>query len=94
MMKHPDFDEEKEWRLIYLPKDEDPSASKRKFFVRGDIIVPYYSMQDTSGAKVSATPAIAEIMVGPSTHQALNLRTMEFLRARAVVKGSRIPYRT
>jgi Protein of unknown function (DUF2971) len=94
IMKHPDFGEEKEWRLIYLPKDEDPSASKRKFFVRDDIIVPYYSMQDTSGDKVSTTPPIAEIMVGPSTHQALNLRTMEFLRARAVVKGSSIPYRT
>jgi hypothetical protein len=34
ILKHPDFAEEKEWRLIYLPKDEDPSASNRKFLVR------------------------------------------------------------
>jgi hypothetical protein len=44
ILKHPDFAEEKKWRLIYLPADEDPSASKRKFFVRDDLIIPYYSM--------------------------------------------------
>jgi hypothetical protein len=87
------FDEEKEWRLIYLPKDEDPSASRHKFAILGDIIVPYYSIQDTSDDKVSPTPPIAEIMVGPSAHQALNLRTIEFLQSRAVIKGSRVPYR-
>jgi hypothetical protein len=94
ILKHPDFAEEKEWRLIYLPKDEDPSASNRKFFVRGDLIIPYYSMRNTSDDKVSSTPQIAEIMVGPSTHQALNLRSIEFLRARAAVKSSHIPYRS
>jgi hypothetical protein len=66
MLKHPDFAEEKEWRLIYLPKDEDPSASKRKFYVRDDLIIPYYSMWNTSDDdKPSPTPPIAEIMVGP-----------------------------
>jgi Protein of unknown function (DUF2971) len=94
ILKHPDFAEEKEWRLIYLPKDEDPSASRRKFFVRDDLIIPYYSMRNTSDDKVSPIPPIAEIMAGPSSRQALNLRSIEFLRARAVVKSSRIPYRS
>ena len=94
ILKHPNFVDEKEWRLIYLPKDEDPAASKRKFCVRDDLIIPYYSMRSASDDNASSTPPLAEIMVGPSTHQTLNLRSVEFLRARAVVKSSRIPYRS
>lgn len=94
ILKHPDFAEEKEWRLIYLPKDEDPTASKRNFYVRDDLIIPYYSMAHPVDDKVSPIPPVAEIMVGPSTHQPLNLRSIEFLRARAAVKSSRIPYRS
>jgi hypothetical protein len=97
ILKHPNFAEEREWRLIYLPRDEDPTASMRKFFVRDDLIIPYYSMAnpaDDADDKVSPIPPIAEIMVGPSTHQPLNLRSIEFLRARATVKSSRIPYRS
>jgi hypothetical protein len=96
ILKHAAFAEEKEWRFIYLPEDEDPTASTRKFYVRGDLIIPYYSMWNKTGDKedkVCPTPPVAEIMVGPSTHQQLNLRSLEFLRARAATKASRIPYR-
>ena len=93
ILKNPAFGEEKEWRFIYLPEDEDPTVSTRKFYVRGDLIIPYYSLWNPSEDKVCPTPPVAEIMIGPSSHQELNLRSLEFLRGRAATKASLIPYR-
>jgi len=92
-MKNAAFEEENEWRVIYLPEDEDPKTSRRKFYVRDGLIVPYYSLWYPDDDKICPTPQVAEIMVGPSTHQALNLRSLEFHRATAATKASRIPYR-
>src|ERR1700730_12725949 len=42
-MKNTAFEEEKEWRVIYLPEDENPKTSRRKFYVSDGLIIPYYS---------------------------------------------------
>jgi hypothetical protein len=86
------FQLEREWRFIYLPTIADPSISKRKFYVREDLIIPFYSMEDDDH-KVKGAPVPIEIMMGPSPHQLLNIRSLDYIRNRAAIKASLIPYR-
>lgn len=105
VLKHKAFAEEHEWRFIFLPEDQDPTSSGIKFQVRQDLIVPYYTMQDAldpstqptrdpSTLRINLTPHVAEIMVGPSGHQHLNLKSFEIIRGTATLRWSAIPYRS
>jgi hypothetical protein len=90
-IKHPGFHEEFEWRLIYLPPDVDPKLSNRHFYTRANqLVVPYFMMGEL-GANV---PKAIEILLGPSPNQALNARSFEFLRNRASLRLSQIPFRS
>lgn len=86
------FKLEREWRFIFLPTIEDPSVSVRKFYVRDDLIIPFYSMMDDE-EKSRHAPLPVEIMMGPSPHQRLNVRSLDYIRNMAAIKASRIPYR-
>jgi len=92
IMKNGGFKDEHEWRFIYLPEIEDHSVSKRKFFTRNSMIVPYYTLLDAD-PDPSNLPPPAEIMIGPSVHQELNYRSLDYIRGRAVINLSKIPYR-
>jgi hypothetical protein len=105
VLKHKAFEEEREWRFIFLPENQDPSTSTMKFHVRNDLIVPYHTMQhaldppinphvDPSKPHINRTPQVSEIMIGPSGHQKLNGKSLEFLRGNAVLRFSAIPYRS
>ena len=103
VLKHTAFSEEREWRFIYLPENQDPTASKMRFHIRNELLIPFYTAQDAlddpSGAPagsppINRTPIPVEIMIGPSVQQQLNLRSFEFLRGRAVLRTSGIPYRS
>ena len=104
-MKYKAFLEEHEWRFIFLPEDQDPTSSGIQFQVRGDLVMPYYTMQDAldpvnqptrdpSKARINLTPHVAEIMVGPSGYQQLNLKSFELIRGTATIRWSEIPYRS
>lgn len=105
VLKHKAFSEEHEWRFIFLPEDRDPTSSGIKFQLRGDLVVPYYTMQDAldppnqptrdpSKAAVNPTPHVAEIMVGPSGFLQLNVKSFEVMRGTATLRWSEIPYRS
>ena len=105
VFKHKAFQEELEWRFIYLPENQDPSTSALKFNVRNNLVVPYHTMQDAldppnqpnidpNSPRVNRTPHVAEIMIGPSGHQQLNLKSFASIRGTAVLRWSDIPYRS
>jgi hypothetical protein len=94
-MKDKSFEEEKEWRFIYVPEAGDPVNSKRQFRASDDgLLVPYYLLSDVLGWPQSPKPAlpIKEIATGPSPHQELNIRSLQYLKL-ATVRDSLIPYR-
>jgi hypothetical protein len=93
ILKNKGFEQEHEWRFIFLPNIEDHTVSKRKFFIRDGLIVPYYTMLDAD-PNPDNIPPVAEIMLGPSSHQALNARSLEYRRGRATLRTSDIPYRS
>jgi Protein of unknown function (DUF2971) len=101
VLKHEAFEEGREWRFIFLPENQDPTTPSLKFFVRDDLMIPYYTMQqaldpanpniDPLKAQINRTPQVSEIMLGPSGHQKLNGRSFEFLRGTAVCGSRRSP---
>ena len=94
-MKDKPFEEEKEWRFIYVLEAGDPVNSKRLFRASDDgLLVPYYLLSDVLGWPQSPKPAlpIKEIATGPSPHQELNIRSLQHLKL-ATVRDSLIPYR-
>jgi hypothetical protein len=105
VLKHKAFVEEHEWRFIFLPEDQDPMSSGIKFQQRGDLVIPYYTMEDAldppnqptrdpSKPRLNLTPHVTEIMVGPSGHQQLNLKSFDKVRGTATLRWSEIPYRS
>lgn len=105
VLKHKAFEEECEWRFIFLPENQDPASSTLGFVCRNDMVIPYHTMQnaldppnnptvDPNKPTVNRTPRVSEIMIGPSGHQKLNGKSFEFLRGTAVLRFSGIPYRS
>jgi hypothetical protein len=102
VLKHISFEEEKEWRFIYLPEVQEPASTNMRFHVRGDRLVPYYTMQtigDSVDPPIKFEPSVQEIMIGPSIFQELNLKSFRFFKgrttlARAALHGSALPYRS
>jgi hypothetical protein len=104
VLKHKAFEEESEWRFIFLPEDRDPTTSTMCYYVRNDLIIPYHTMQhaldppnvivDPSKIPINRTPQVSEIMIGPSGHQKLNGKSFDFFRGNAVLRFSTIPYRS
>jgi hypothetical protein len=116
LMKHAGFLEEKEWRLIYVPR-VGQALPVINFHPRRDFLAPYIDLKNlwTSTAlasvqgqhspplnvpKPTGNPLIpiAEVMVGPSAHQDLNVKSMKKVTSRfrvgVTVGSSQIPYRS
>lgn len=103
LLKHQDFYEEKEWRLVVRPRNpvtgewmlEDPI----EFRAGRTMPKPWVKLRLNADTAEGWTDEIAEIWVGPTTHQQLAIRAAKLaverygLR-RCDVKWSRTPYRT
>jgi len=74
--KNADFSTENEWRLIFTPSQ--PCAVLRRFRVARNMLVPFYSLKDLSGALLTTLP-IKSVLVGPSQHKALIVESAKAL---------------
>lgn len=91
LLKHPSFSEEKEWRLVSDAGPSDHSAINYRASRR--MLIPYLTIPLSSGE------VFTRIIVGPSEHQALAIRSVEGLLKKlglpqGVVYGSAVPFRT
>jgi hypothetical protein len=119
LMKAAGFEEEREWRLIFMPPQLQLQP-QLEFHPRRDFLAPYFNLSYVWNALLPqmltigalratlrnpvtmAVPpliSIREIMIGPSGHQALNLKSFAKLlvqagRASVSIKQSEIPYRS
>jgi hypothetical protein len=86
--KHPEFREEREWRLVYVEETRPPyddAAELPLFRAVGGNVVPYvitsfkeaveFSKDDTNGL---AFP-IVDVMIGPTIDPKLNTRSVTLL---------------
>lgn len=96
--KHPLFEEEKEWRLVYLPTIEPFEFDKMDFHTTDGKIKPYINLELASSAETKDHKLpIREIIYGP-THasqieDSLTLLITKYGYAtQAVIKGSNIPF--
>jgi hypothetical protein len=92
MLKHPTFEEEKEWRLASgLIDHVHPEVHHR---AGKSMLIPYYIM---SLARASTELPIVEVRVGPTPHPELAVAStfsmLKKVQARPVVTRSGIPYR-
>ncbi len=93
MIKHPKFEEEKEWRLIgWIPPND---MTKMKFREGKSMIIPYSEFELTEDKKEFQ---IRRIIVGPTPHKELSKASvMNLLTARGAkcddIELSAIPYR-
>jgi hypothetical protein len=80
MLKHPDFREEREWRVFALVTSND---SRMHYHVKGSVAIPHCVLDlETPSVKFPIT----QIRVGPNTHQDLAVRGMTALSYNAGVK--------
>ena len=96
-IKHKEFSEEREWRLISRPLP----YSKLDFRPGASMLIPYYKYRlDATKSLPQSSPAkIKEIVVGPCPHMQLALRAADsFLKAQGdedfEINPSAIPYRS
>jgi hypothetical protein len=91
-IKHKAFQEEREWRMVVIPKRKKLSANEMLFGDRPNMEIPP-QVRDKSGRLlpfVIVTPkgkkmTIRSITVGPSRAQAQDLRAVEMLREKFMV---------
>jgi hypothetical protein len=98
--KNNSFSEEQERRLIFTPY---PLAfPKPKFRIRRGLVVPYFSLQELSGAAGMPDPnfrlPIKSILIGPSQRQSLNAQGVRLMLdangyQHVSVSVSEIPFR-
>lgn len=113
LMKHEGFSEEREWRLIYV-SPANVALPRIHFHPRRDFLAPYLDLNDfwathPPSSALDPPPNIPGsvgkplvlsrgVMVGPSGHQDLNVRTMTKVVSQfapgAIVEASQIPYRS
>jgi hypothetical protein len=119
LMKAAGFEEEREWRLIFMPPPLNP-APTLQFHPRRDFLAPFFDLshiwnrlrtQLLEIAELRATlptslPVVSlplipiqEVMIGPSGHQELSVRSFKKLlnqsnRGGVTVGRSQIPYRS
>ena len=93
-MKHPGFEDEREWRLLYDGDDATPRPGivpARKQRTRGDATVDYYQLNFGSRPR-----SIRELVLGPKCTMTIEDAT-QLLEAAGqdgvVVKRSGVPYR-
>jgi Protein of unknown function (DUF2971) len=68
LLKHPDFNEEKEWRAFKVAAFEDPHLS---YHIKGSIVIPHYALGlETDSLKFP----VEHVTVGPNAHQNLAIR--------------------
>jgi hypothetical protein len=92
-LKHPSFEEEKEWRLISGVGSDD--NSQVRFRVGKSMIIPYKEFELVG--EDGKTP-ITEVVVGPAPHMELSVASVESLLLESglggvVVSLSDVPYR-
>ena len=71
-IKHPSFDEEREWRLIFGP-GVDPARTGAR--TGGGLVIPYYRCSIRRGGKYP----ISTIVVGPSPNADLAARSLRYV---------------
>ncbi len=92
-VKHEAFREEREWRVAVTPKDEQPIQVRAS----NEGLIPYVEISVPDGPYFLP---IAEIMVGPSSRQELNVLAINTLLknrgypASIQVRSSKVPFRT
>ena len=67
--KNSDFEEEKEWRLLFTPAPTSPI--RPRFRVSRSMLVPFYSLRELIGNGLPQLP-LRQVRVGPSVHKHLN----------------------
>ena len=89
-LKHPSFEEEREWRLVAAPKPFDTVVYR----ATQTLVVPYFNLSITRGK----TLPVSRVVVGPHRFPELARRSLHFMTA--VVRGwpikvehSNTPYR-
>jgi hypothetical protein len=87
VIKHPDFGEEREWRLFALVASTDPRMG---YQVRGSIIVPRCVIDLET--KTCGFPVL-QISVGPNPNQELAMRGLHALKGKFAVTRSDTPLR-
>lgn len=80
-LKHPDFNEEHEWRAIKCVNSDDPSMD---YHIRGSIAIPHCVISLES---VPGNFPIEDILVGPNPHQALAVNGLSRLFSRRVYRA-------
>ena len=96
--KSPAFEEEKEWRLVYLRTLSD-EADPLRFRPVGSLLVPYVELDPTpqAGVNTGRVP-LGDLVCGPTAHPELVVRAADMLLrhqgiAFAQVRPSAIPLR-
>lgn len=95
--KNNDFNEEKEWRLIFTPSSS--TTVPLRFRVSRNILVPFYSLKELGGNLGSAWRLpIKALRIGPSANKQLNVESSRLLLeqngyAGLSVVASDTPYR-
>jgi hypothetical protein len=89
--KHPKFKDEKEWRLVQVPRDVEVGKAGREVRDGGRWLVPYRKVQ-LQGL------CLREIVVGPSPHRDLATESLKILVDEEGIqceeyRPSEIPYR-
>lgn len=90
ILKHPDFNEEKEWRAFGPVACDDPRMS---YHIKGSIVIPHCGITlETPTCKFP----VEHIVVGPNVHQKLALRGIESIAfpAHVTVGQSSTPLRS
>jgi hypothetical protein len=86
--KHPDFEEEREWRLVHY-FDSDPTMDRRspapKFRTYEGNVIPFFEVSFEEAVKVSHDDAfglafpISETVIGPTINASLNEASVRLL---------------
>lgn len=92
MLKDPSFKEEKEWRLIGELKSFDAPVKLR---AGKSLLIPY---DDFRFMNPESPPPISKVIVGPTPHMDLSIRSAQKLLSTQGIKGvsvepSAVPYR-
>jgi hypothetical protein len=103
-IKHPKFEEEKEFRLVVDPlirerKTSSPDRKTSGFHLKGSLVVPHANLPLDHNAELEPCDIpIVAVMVGPTAHPQLTVETVRQLLMPALVKEiavtrTRIPFR-
>lgn len=104
-LKHPGFDEEREWRVFHFPYVAENSVLKKEVKTLGGVsqlvqILPLKDYSEIGAPDLSIPSIFLRTIIGPSEYQYLTARALDMLlsdagiqQPNAVITLSSIPYR-